>query len=97
MFTVVSSFGIGTAAFHIDDVCSIVFYCYIVHSGPLYSGGDDAIFVFKPSYSVVYKVVVSSVQYMRGKQFLKMHKLLLNQVFNGFVSKVVLKLSLIHI
>ena len=61
MFTVVSSFGIGTAAFHIDDVCSIV------HCGSFYSGGDDAVFVFKPSYSVVYKVVVSSVQYMRGK------------------------------
>lgn len=71
MFTVVSSFGIGTAAFHIDDVCSAVFYCYIVHCGSFYSGGDDAIFVFKPSYSVVYKVVVSSVQYMGANSFLK--------------------------
>lgn len=65
MFTVVSSFDIGTAAFHIDDVCSIV------HCGSFYFGGDDAIFVFKPSYSVVYKVVVSSVQYMGANSFLK--------------------------
>ena len=85
MFTVVSSFGIGTAAFHIDDVCSIV------HCGSFYFGSDDAIFVFQSGYGVVNKVKISSIQYMRCKQFLKMHELLFNQVFNGFVSEVVLK------
>ena len=67
MFTVVSSFGIGTDAFHIDDVFSIVFYCYIIHSGSFYSGGDDTVFVFQSGYGVVNKVKISSIQYMRGQ------------------------------